>query len=199
MRHRLLPRVYHLYVVGGGDHPQRRSGGPLDRPEVGPQKEVKHRVAFGKSVDPLIFGLPRIITSQESLERLIGLVDSPCNGRTFCTGSLGADPENDLPAMIRAFGGKGRIHFAHVRNVRITGHRSFVETAHRTSDGSVDMYKVMKAFWDVRFDGPMRPDHGRMIWGETGRPGYGLYDRALGAVYLNGIREALQRSFGGLP
>lgn len=145
-----------------------------------------------------IFGLPRIITSRESLERLIGLVDSPRNGLTFCTGSLGADPGNDLPAMIRYFGGKGRIHFAHVRNIKITGNRSFVETAHRSSDGSVDMYEVMKAFWDVGFDGPMRPDHGRMIWGETGRPGYGLYDRALGAVYLNGIWEALQKSSGGL-
>lgn len=141
-----------------------------------------------------IFGLPRIITSRESLERLIGLVDSPCNGLTFCTGSLGADPNNDLPAMIRTFGGKGRIHFAHVRNIQITGHRSFVEIAHCSSEGSVDMYEVMKAFWEVGFDGPMRPDHGRMIWGETGRPGYGLYDRAMGAVYLKGIWEGFERS-----
>ena len=49
----------------------------------------------------------------------------------------------------------------------------------------------MKAYCDYDFDGPYRPDHGRMIWGETGRPGYGLYDRALGAVYVNGLKEAI--------
>jgi len=51
------------------------------------------------------------------------------------------------------------------------------------------MLDVMRALRDVRFDGPMRPDHGRMIWGEEGRPGYGLYDRALGATYLRGLWE----------
>ncbi len=56
------------------------------------------------------------------------------------------------------------------------------------------MFEVMRAYHEVSFAGPMRPDHGRMIWGETGRPGYGLYDRALGATYLNGLWEALERS-----
>ena len=52
----------------------------------------------------------------------------------------------------------------------------------------------MKAYRDCGFDGYIRPDHGRMIWGETGRPGYGLYDRALGAVYINGIWETLEKT-----
>src|SRR5690606_11998183 len=65
-----------------------------------------------------IFGLPRIITNQTNLERLLSLVDSPNNGLTFCTGSLGADPDNNLPEMIRYFGKMGRIHFAHCRNIR---------------------------------------------------------------------------------
>ena len=56
------------------------------------------------------------------------------------------------------------------------------------------MYKIMKALYDNGFDGYVRPDHGRMIWGETGRPGYGLYDRALGATYLNGLWEAIEKS-----
>ena len=59
--------------------------------------------------------------------------------------------------------------------------------------GSLDMVKIMKAYKDIGFDGYMRPDHGRMIWGESGRPGYGLYDRALGSQYLKGIWDTLTR------
>ncbi|HEX4627228.1 MAG TPA: mannonate dehydratase, partial [Gemmatimonadales bacterium] len=109
-----------------------------------------------------IFGLPRIITNATALERLTALVDHPANGVTFCTGSLGADPDNDLPAMVRRFG--NRIHFAHCRNVRVTGRRSFHETAHPSTCGSVDLWRVLRALKDVGFAGPMRPDHGRMIW-----------------------------------
>ncbi|QHE53020.1 mannonate dehydratase [Pontibacillus sp. HMF3514] len=141
-----------------------------------------------------IFGLPRIITNKADLERLIRLVDSPNNGITMCTGSLGANSSNDMPELIRHFGSLGRIHFAHVRNVKRVGEKSFEESSHRSEDGSIDMYEVMKAYVDIGFKGPLRPDHGRMIWGETGRPGYGLYDRALGAVYLNGIYEAIQKN-----
>lgn len=138
-----------------------------------------------------IFGLPRIITDGPALERLIGLVDSPSNGVTFCTGSLGPRAENDLPAMIRAVGGRGRINFVHCRNVLRTAEHSFHESPHPSALGSVDMREVLRALRDVGFDGPLRPDHGRMIWGETGRPGYGLYDRALGATYLLGLWEGL--------
>ena len=56
------------------------------------------------------------------------------------------------------------------------------------------MYDIVKAMHEVGFEGYLRPDHGRMIWGEEGRPGYGLYDRALGAVYLNGLWEAIDRA-----
>ncbi len=141
-----------------------------------------------------IFGLPRIITNKENLERFIRLVDSPNNGLTLCSGSLGVTHDNNIQELIRYFGEMGRIHFGHVRNVKITENKSFEEASHRSADGSLDMYEIMKAYHDVEFDGPIRPDHGRMIWGETGRPGYGLYDRALGAVYLNGIWEALEKS-----
>lgn len=141
-----------------------------------------------------IFGLPRIITCKENLKRFIKLVDSPNNGITLCTGSLGANPDNDIPSIIRYFGRKKRIHFAHVRNVKFTGEKSFEESAHLSEKGSLDMYEIMKALYDTDFEGPVRPDHGRMIWGETGRPGYGLYDRALGANYLSGIWEAINKS-----
>lgn len=138
-----------------------------------------------------IFGLPRIITNAMALDRLTRIVDDPANGVTFCTGSLGADPANDLPTMIRTIGARGRIHFMHCRNVKRTGERRFHESEHPSRFGSVDMLEVMRALRDVGFEGPMRPDHGRMIWGEHGRPGYGLYDRALGATYLQGLWEGV--------
>ena len=82
----------------------------------------------------------------------------------------------------------------HVRNIKLCGDKDFNETAHKTECGSLDIFGIMKALHDTGFEGYLRPDHGRMIWGEEGRPGYGLYDRALGAVYLNGIWEALEKS-----
>ena len=138
-----------------------------------------------------IFGLPRIIKNIEDIRKLLKLVDSPYNGLTFCTGSLGASADNDLPAMIREVG--DRIYFAHLRNVKIR-ESWFNETSHLSSDGSLDMYEIVKALQDSGFDGYIRPDHGRMIWGEVARPGYGLYDRALGAAYLNGLWEAVAKS-----
>ncbi len=140
-----------------------------------------------------IFGLPRIIIDETNLDRFLKLVDSPCNGLTLCTGSLGVNPKNDIPALVRKYGAMGRIPFMHVRNIKHCGERNFNETAHKTECGSLDIYGIMKALHDVKFDGYLRPDHGRMIWGEEGRPGYGLYDRALGAVYLNGLWEALEK------
>lgn len=138
-----------------------------------------------------IFGLPRIIKNIEDIRRFLKLVDSPYNGLTFCTGSLGASADNDLPAMIREVG--DRIYFAHLRNVKIRD-SWFNETSHLSSDGNLDMYEIVKALQEVGFDGYIRPDHGRMLWGEVARPGYGLYDRALGCAYLNGLWEAVEKS-----
>jgi mannonate dehydratase len=140
-----------------------------------------------------IFGLPRIITDGAALDRVVQLVDSPANGVTFCTGSLAARPGTDLPALARHLGAINRIHFAHCRNIRVTGQRSFHETPHPSALGDVDMFAVLRALRDTGFAGPMRSDHGRMIWEEQGRPGYGLHDRALGAAYLNGLWEGLSR------
>lgn len=141
-----------------------------------------------------IFGLPRIITSFESLEKLCAINTSKRNGITLCTGSLGVSPSNNVPEMIRYFGKLGRIHFVHIRNVLINGNKCFNETAHPSQYGSLDMYEIVNAMYDAGFDGYIRPDHGRMIWGEKGKPGYGLYDRALGAVYLSGLIEAVGKA-----
>jgi mannonate dehydratase len=83
-----------------------------------------------------------------------------------------------------------------MRNVKVNEAGDFYETAHRSADGSLDMAAIMQAYADAGFTGYVRPDHGRMIWGETGKPGYGLYDRALGAVYLNGLWEGIQKMKG---
>ncbi|MBQ6600939.1 MAG: mannonate dehydratase, partial [Clostridia bacterium] len=108
---------------------------------------------------------------------------------------LGCATFNDYTAMVRKYGKMGRIHFAHVRNIKILPDGSFEESGHLSSCGSIDMYEVVKALVETGFDGYVRPDHGRMIWGETGRPGYGLYDRALGATYINGLFEACEKAF----
>lgn len=139
-----------------------------------------------------VFGLPRIIINKENILRMMKMVDNPHNGVTFCSGSYGTNLENNLPDMIRSL--KGRIHFAHVRNLKFNSPTDFEESAHLSSDGTFDMYEIMKALYDIGFDGPIRPDHGRMIWGEVALPGYGLYDRALGAAYLNGLWEAIEKS-----
>lgn len=140
-----------------------------------------------------IFGLPRIITSEANLDRFLKLVDVPNNGITLCTGSLGCSGHNDVVKMAGKYASMGRIHFVHMRNVQVLSN-GFEERAHLSSCGTLDMYAIMKALYDNGFDGYIRPDHGRMIWGETGRPGYGLYDRALGATYLNGLWEAIEKS-----
>ena len=139
-----------------------------------------------------VFGLPRIISSQAKLKRMMEMVPNKHNGVTFCMGSYGTNLNNDLIDTIHML--KGRIHFAHVRNLRFNdGMRDFEESAHLSSDGTFDMYAVMKALHDTGFDGPIRPDHGRMMWGEKAMPGYGLYDRALGAAYLRGLWEAAEK------
>ena len=139
-----------------------------------------------------IFGLPRVIIDEKNLKRFLSIVDSPSNGITLCTGSLGVNPMNDLVSMIKTC--KGRMPFVHLRNIKITGDHCFEESGHLSEKGSLDMYAIIKALYEGGFDGYVRPDHGRMIWGETGRAGYGLYDRALGAMYLQGIIEAVEKN-----
>ena len=139
-----------------------------------------------------VFNLPRIITSKEKILKVMQAIDAPFNGLTFCAGSFGTNPKNDLPGIIRAL--PGRIHFAHVRNLHHFEPGVFEEAAHLSSDGSFDLYEIVKALYETGFDGPVRPDHGRMIWDEVAMPGYGLYDRALGASYILGLYEAIEKN-----
>lgn len=138
-----------------------------------------------------MFGLPRIITGQSSYEKMIKAVPNKHNGFTFCTGSLGAGRDNDLIQIATKY--SERIYFAHIRQLKYEGEKDFVEAGHLTSAGNLDIYGIVKALVKSGFNGYVRPDHGRNIWGEDGKPGYGLYDRALGAAYLNGLFEAIEK------
>ncbi|MEN3322250.1 mannonate dehydratase [Mariniflexile soesokkakense] len=145
-----------------------------------------------------IMGLPRIIKSEKDLEDLVGFIDSPSNGITFCTGSLGANPDNDLPKMIRKFA--NRIHFLHLRNVKREADGSFFEDNHL--EGSTDMYEVVKAVLEIEKKRntqlPMRPDHGHQMLQDLednrAYAGYTAIGRLRGLAELRGLALGLSRS-----
>ncbi|WP_084266113.1 mannonate dehydratase [[Mycoplasma] testudinis] len=143
-----------------------------------------------------VFGIPRIITGDKNLERYLKLYDSRNNGLTLCIGSLGCSARNDVVSLLRKYSAMDRIHFVHLRNIKIHPDGSFNESGHLSAEGSLDFYEAIKALVETNYQGYARPDHGRFIWGETGRPGYGLYDRALGVTYINGIYEAILKQKG---
>lgn len=139
-----------------------------------------------------ILGLPRIVSDAGDIDWLLAAVDSPANGLTFCTGSLGANPANDLPAMAARFG--HRTHFVHLRNVRKDPDGSFEEAAHL--DGDTDMVAVIAALLPgvAGHDVAFRPDHGHEILSDIGRgthPGYPLIGRLRGLAELRGVLRAL--------
>ena len=140
-----------------------------------------------------IFGIPRIITNEKNLDRFLAIVDSPANSLCLCTGSLGCAASNNVPKMVKKYAKVDRIAFMHIRNIKNLPDGSFEERAHLSSCGSLDMAEIVSELVDCGFDGYVRPDHGRMIWGEVGKPGYGLFDRALGATYINGLFEAYEK------
>lgn len=138
-----------------------------------------------------MFGLPRIICCEEDYDRLFAAVPDKHNGITFCTGSLGAGRFNHLTHLVEKY--VDRIYFAHLRQLTYTNETDFYENGHMTHLGDVDIYGIVKALTKGGFEGYVRPDHGRNVWGETGKPGYGLFDRAMGACYLGGLFEAAEK------
>ena len=140
-----------------------------------------------------LFNLPKVVNNKESIDTYLNLNASKRNGLTLCTGSLGAGITNDVVDIANSFASRDKVHFVHLRNVKHTSDTDFYESSHLSSCGDLDMFAIVKALHDNGFDGYIRPDHGRMIWGEVGRPGYGLYDRALGAAYINGLWEAVTK------
>ena len=141
-----------------------------------------------------IFGLPRLIVDAASVEKFLKLVDHPNNCLTLCSGSLNANPENNVAEIVRKH--CDRIAFAHIRNVKHFENGDFSEASHRDCDGDTGILDILKAYHDCGFDGYIRPDHGRHLWDEKPgnvRPGYGLYDRALGIMYMLGVWDMLDK------
>lgn len=143
-----------------------------------------------------LFGWPRVVSSKEGIERVLNLNTSPYNGLCLCLGSFSSRRGNDAVDAVKTF--MKRIHFSHVRNIRFTDEEgSFTEVGHRASEGDVDTVGIMKAYAEADYQGYIRPDHGRHLWSENTdagrpRPGYGLYDRAMGIQYLLGVWDAFR-------
>lgn len=138
-----------------------------------------------------IFGLPRLLVDEPAIDRFLNMMDDEYNCLTLCSGSLGSNPENNVADIIRKH--CDRIAFAHIRNVKHFPNGDFSEASHRDRDGDIGILDIVKAYHDCGFNGYVRPDHGRHIWGEKCRPGYGLYDRALGIMYLLGCFDTLEK------
>ncbi|MBG7611613.1 mannonate dehydratase [Polaribacter sp. BAL334] len=145
-----------------------------------------------------IMGLPRIIKSENDLEDLVNFIDSPSNGITFCTGSLGANPKNDLPKMIEKF--KDKIHFLHLRNVKREADGSFYEDHHL--EGSSNMFEIVKAVLKIEKEKgisiPMRPDHGHQMLDDlknnNAYAGYTAIGRLKGLAELRGLELGILKS-----
>ena len=153
-----------------------------------------------------LLGLPRVVSNESDLRRILEAVDSSANGLTFCTGSLGAGMKNDVPAMAEKFA--ARINFIHLRNVARNSEGDFLEENHL--EGDVDMYAVMRTLLgeqkrraeagrkDNRM--PMRPDHGHLMIPDESRkgiyPGYSLFGRMRALAELRGLELGITRSLG---
>lgn len=150
-----------------------------------------------------ILGLPRVVCNESDLQEVLDMYPSPSNGITFCTGSLGANPANDIPSMLERFG--PHVHFLHLRNVQREDDGSFYEAEHLS--GSTDMYLVMKAIIIEQYrrekEGrtdlaiPMRPDHGHLLWTDGNfdtYPGYSLIGRLKGLAELRGLELGIKRT-----
>jgi mannonate dehydratase len=164
-------------------------------------EELGLRLAIHPDDPPYpILGLPRIVSTWDDLDFILKAADSPANGLCYCTGSLGARPDNDLPGIARKAG--TRINFVHLRNVKKDADGNFFEDDHLAGD--VDMYAVMKELLLIRqkvsYDIPFRPDHGHQMMDDLNKvtnPGYSCIGRMRGLAELRGLQLGLHRSMFG--
>ncbi|WP_236975702.1 mannonate dehydratase [Membranihabitans maritimus] len=137
-----------------------------------------------------IFGIPRFVSNRDDLRFLMDNVPSNNNGICFCTGSFGANPENDLVEMVKEF--KDRIHFLHLRSVEVVDDRHFYEADHL--EGNADFVSIIRAFYGQDRQVPMRPDHGHAMMDDLKKqtnPGYTCIGRMKGLRALMGIERTI--------
>ena len=137
-----------------------------------------------------LLGLPRIVTCQEDIDWLLGAVDNPHNGLTFCAGSLSAGAQNDVPALARHFA--SRTHFVHLRSTRLLPGGDFIEASHL--NGRAHLVELVRIFQQQRPDLPMRVDHGRTMLGDEQRgynPGYSFHGRMMALAQVEGMMAAV--------
>ncbi len=138
-----------------------------------------------------IRGISRIMTTADAFRRMANIYPSPYNGLTMCQGNFSLMGE-DIPTLVKDFGKRGLIHFVHFRNVK-GGKMNFVETFH--DEGQIDMYEAMKAYLEIGFKGPLRPDHVPTMAGDSNeRPGYSALGSLYAAGYIRGLIEAVAKS-----
>jgi mannonate dehydratase len=144
-----------------------------------------------------LLGLPRVVSTEADLRHILSAVDMPANGLCYCTGSLGARPDNDLVQIIKQYG--SRIHFIHLRSTKADNKGNFYEADHL--DGDVDMYLVMTALLESAelqdCHIPMRPDHGHKMLDDLTKktnPGYSAIGRLRGLAELRGLEEGIYRA-----
>ena len=171
-------------------------------------EEIGVRMAIHPDDPPRpLMGLPRIVSGEDDLAFIVDAIDSPANGITLCSGSLGAGTHNDVPAIARRFA--PNVHFAHLRNVAKEPDGSFMEADHL--GGDTDMVALVDVLLgeqkrrrdagDPRWRIPMRPDHGHELLDDIGKathPGYPMIGRLKGLAELRGVMQALA-AIRGLP
>ncbi len=138
-----------------------------------------------------IRGISRIMTTADAFRRMADIYPSPNNGITMCQGNFSLMGE-DIPTLVKDFGKRNLIHFVHFRNVR-GGKMNFVETFH--DEGQIDMFEAMKAYIDLGYTGPLRPDHVPTMAGDSNeRPGYSALGSLYAVGYIRGLIEAIAKS-----
>jgi mannonate dehydratase len=144
-----------------------------------------------------VLGLPRVVSSEKDLQQIVDAVPSPANGLCYCTGSLGARPDNDLTGIIERLG--KHIHFLHLRNTKRDAQGNFFEADHL--GGDADMFEIVRELLLLmkqrNVSLPVRPDHGHQMLDDldkTTYPGYSCIGRLKGLAELRGLQYGLSRS-----
>ena len=165
--------------------------------EVAPvAEELNIKLAIHPDDPPFsVLGLPRVVSKQDDLDTIFKAVPINANGLCYCTGSLGAEPNNDLEQIIDDHG--ERIHFLHIRNVKRESKDVFRESEHLNGDNPIEriMEKLILLMQHQNIDIPMRPDHGFLHSLEEGKeqyPGYSLVGRLKGLAELRGLEMGIR-------